>query len=252
VAKYVSDGQTGYEADTDNIVQAITGNGVVSGMAITAQSSPNMTVQSASGVINYGGVALVVGAVASLAIAAADATNVRTDLIHVTSAGAVQVITGTPAPPASVKPPALPATSILLAYVSVAAAATNIQNSNITDRRLNISTSFPVFTLGGQKVLTVFAAGNTGTALTLDWNNGDAQTCTATGNVVFTLNNPVLGRTYVVEITQDGTGSRTYTWPAAVKWPSGTAPTGSGIGKVDLITLYWNGTNYRATAVLNY
>ena len=29
----------------------------------------------------------------------------------------------------------------------------------------------------------------------------------------------------ILILVQDGTGSRTATWPATVKWPSGTAPT---------------------------
>lgn len=98
----------------------------------------------------------------------------------------------------------------------------------------------------------IYAAGNTSTAITLNWRNGNKQSCTATGNVVFTLSNPVAGATYQIEITQDGTGSRTYTWPAAVKWPGGSAPTGSGAGKIDLITLVYDGTSYIGSSSLNY
>lgn len=97
----------------------------------------------------------------------------------------------------------------------------------------------------------IYAAGNTSTALTLNWNNGTKQSCTATGNVTFTLSNPVVGVTYTIEITQDGTGSRTYTWPAAVKWPGGSAPTGSGAAKIDVIKLLWDGTSYLGSSSLN-
>jgi hypothetical protein len=98
----------------------------------------------------------------------------------------------------------------------------------------------------------LYAAGNTSTAKTLDWNNGTKQSVTATGNVTFTLSNPVAGISYRIEITQDGTGSRTYTWPAAVKWPGGTAPTGSGAAKIDMILLFWDGTSYIGTSSLNH
>lgn len=98
----------------------------------------------------------------------------------------------------------------------------------------------------------IYAAGNTSTALTLSWRNGNKQSCTATGNVVFTLSNPVVGATYQIEITQDSGGSHTYTWPAAVKWPGGTAPSGSGAAKIDLITLFYDGTYYLGSSSLNY
>lgn len=101
-------------------------------------------------------------------------------------------------------------------------------------------------------VTGLYAAGNTSTALTLNWNNGNKQSCTATGNVTFTLSNPVAGANYTIEITQDATGSRTYTWPAAVKWPGGSAPSGSGASKLDLINLFWDGTYYIGTSSLNY
>lgn len=97
-----------------------------------------------------------------------------------------------------------------------------------------------------------YAAGNTSTALTIDWTNGNSQSCTATGNVTFTLSNPVKGEVYLLKITQDGTGARTYTWPAAVKWSGGTAPTGSGAAKVDLINFYYDGTSYYGASSLNY
>lgn len=138
MAKYVSDGQTTYEADVDNLIQAVLGNGVLSGLAVSAQGSPNMTVQLTAGVLQYSGSTTSVGATASLAIAVADPTNPRVDLVHVTSAGVVQVVTGTPAASPNQKPPALPSTSVLLAYVSVAGAAVNIQNSNITPRIITI------------------------------------------------------------------------------------------------------------------
>lgn len=133
---YVQDGQSGYEPDLDNLIQAaLKDNGVVSGMAVTAQSSPNLSVQVASGVIQWDAVRIAVGATASISITAGGASP-RIDLIYVSSAGAVSKVEGTAA--ASPKPPPLPANSALLAYVSVAAGAVNIQNSNITNRVLII------------------------------------------------------------------------------------------------------------------
>lgn len=46
--------------------------------------------------------------------------------------------------------------------------------------------------------------------------------CTANVTVAPTLSNPKDGQTIRWFITQDGTGTRTMTWPASFKWPSGT------------------------------
>src|SRR5207253_4700805 len=110
-------------------------------------------------------------------------------------------------------------------------------------------------TFAGNTALTEFSAGNSGTALTIDWNNGNNQLVTLTGNCTFTFNNPKAGAVYTLELTQDGVGTRTATWPAAVTWPGGTAPTlTTTINKSDIVTFKYNGTaaKYRGrTAGLN-
>jgi len=46
-------------------------------------------------------------------------------------------------------------------------------------------------------------------------------------------------------LKQDGTGSRLATWPAAVLWPDGTAPTlSTGANDIDIVSFYYDGTNY--------
>jgi hypothetical protein len=97
------------------------------------------------------------------------------------------------------------------------------------------------------------AAGNSSTALTVDFANGPNQAITLTGNCTFTFANPIAGDTYVLRLTQDGTGSRTVTWPAAVKWPAATAPvlTTAAAG-VDVVSLYYNGTSYYGAFALGY
>ena len=97
-----------------------------------------------------------------------------------------------------------------------------------------------------------FSGGNSGTAYTANWNNGQRHSVTMTGNCTFTFSNPVNGGVYFLILTQDATGSRTATWPAAVSWPGGTAPTLSGANKVDIISFYYNGTTYFGQSSLNY
>lgn len=85
--------------------------------------------------------------------------------------------------------------------------------------------------------IPMFDAGNSGTALTLDWDDGNEQTFTLTGNVVLDLDNPREGGRYVVVI-DTGSGGFTVTWPASVLWPGGTPPTiTTDASKFDLVTL---------------
>lgn len=89
-----------------------------------------------------------------------------------------------------------------------------------------------------------------GTTITVNWNTGNAQVIDlqgASGNVTLTLDNPLLGAAYVIKVIQGGT-TRNLLWPAAVKWPGGVAPTISAANDaMDLITMFWDGTNYLAT-----
>lgn len=69
---------------------------------------------------------------------------------------------------------------------------------------------------------------NSSTAYTIDLTSGNTFLITMTGNCTFTFSNPpASGKTgsFTLVLVQDGTGSRTATWPAAVKWAGGTAPT---------------------------
>lgn len=92
----------------------------------------------------------------------------------------------------------------------------------------------------GQYGSFTYDAGNSGTALTLNWNNGNTQLVTLTGACTLTLSNPKNGFRYLIVLKQDATGSRTVTWPSSVKWPGGTAPTlSTAAGKVDIVTLVW-------------
>lgn len=68
-------------------------------------------------------------------------------------------------------------------------------------------------------------AGSSGTSITLDWNSGNQQIVTLTGNLAtLTLSNPVAGCTYRILFVQ-GSGPYTVTWPSSVKFENDTAPT---------------------------
>lgn len=98
-----------------------------------------------------------------------------------------------------------------------------------------------------------FDNGNSGAAKNIDWSNGVTQKVTLTANCTFTMSNPQASFTYVFKVIQDAVGSRTATWPANVKWPSGVAPIITTTAtRYDLITLYYDGTNYLGAYTQNY
>lgn len=79
---------------------------------------------------------------------------------------------------------------------------------------------------------------------TIDLSVAAGSLVTLTASTTLTLNNPTTGGSYLFEFIQDST-TRTVTWPAAVKWPGGTAPIISAAsGAKDSVTLYWDGTIY--------
>jgi parallel beta-helix repeat protein len=91
----------------------------------------------------------------------------------------------------------------------------------------------------------LYAVGNSGAALTIDRVNGDHQTVTMTANCTFTFTaGKVKGDLLILELTQDGTGSRTATWPSNFKKAGGTLTLTVTAGATDVITARWNGTNW--------
>ena len=88
-------------------------------------------------------------------------------------------------------------------------------------------------------VETVFAIGNSGGTVTMDWNNGTVQTVTANSN--FTLNIPSnmpVGSSIGIIITQDGTGSRLISPSASYKFASGLKTLSTAANSIDFINIF--------------
>lgn len=81
------------------------------------------------------------------------------------------------------------------------------------------------FTIDGlQNYATVSNLGNKSGSFTVDFSLGNYATMTATGNfATVTFSNIKAGAKYVLKITQDGTGGRTWTPPTTFKYPGGIA-----------------------------
>lgn len=87
--------------------------------------------------------------------------------------------------------------------------------------------------------------GNSSTADTIDWTVGNQHKSTLTGNCTYTFTAPSGPTSLVLKLVQDGTGSRTATWPASVKWPAATACVlSTAASSVDIVGCYYDGTNY--------
>jgi hypothetical protein len=129
-------------------------------LAVTANSPAGMSVRVAAGwaavvgttTTDMGVYTFYNDAITTLTITTANPTNPRIDLVCATVRDAYysgafndvifQVIAGTPS--ATPVAPTLPDNSISLATVAVGAAVTQINSGNITDTRVNVTTSLPI------------------------------------------------------------------------------------------------------------
>jgi hypothetical protein len=213
--------QGSHPAENDRLTMQgiVSSTGIIgsTSLAVTAQASPNMTVNIATGwgavvssTANAGVYTFYNDAATVATVTTADATNPRIDRVVATINDAYYsgvlnnvvfaVVAGTPA--GSPTAPATPSNSISLATIAVAAGATSITGANITDTR-TASTSNLIganyVTLAGtqslsnktlvspQEVTTVSATAATGTINYDTVTQADLYyTTNATAN--FTLN----------------------------------------------------------------
>jgi hypothetical protein len=117
--------------------------------------------------------------------------------------------------------------------VSAGRDLTNVRTANFTGEFDNGSQSGPNYTV--------------------DWSNGQKQVVTLTGSPTLSFTAPPGVGNFLLRIVQDVTGGRTITWPSSVKWSNGTAPSLSGgAGAEDIVSFYYNGTDYYGVASLNF
>lgn len=189
-----------HPAENDRLsVQALyTTTGIIgsSSLAVAPNSPAGMSVLVATGwcaivgttQANMGTYTVFNDAVDTLTVTTADPTNPRIDRVVVTVRDAYysgafndvifQVVAGTPA--GSPVAPAIPANSISLATIAVAAGATQINSGNITDTRTEVTTNLPPtinLTINAQTGTTyTTAAADNGKLVTL--NNASSITVT--------------------------------------------------------------------------
>jgi hypothetical protein len=235
--------QAAHPAENDRLTtQAIfTQTGIIGNDAllVTAQGSPNMTVNVAAGDVvivntitaNAGAYVCINDATTVLNITTSNPSLPRIDRVVVTVNDAYfsgllnsvvfTVLAGTPN--ASPVAPAVPANSISLATIAVAAAATTITNANITDTRTATSANFNI------------------------WTSATRPVTPSTGTFGFNL-------TIVALETWSGSAWR----PAGLGyWTTATRPASPSTGLAgynsDLFALeYWNGSAWTAPASIDF
>jgi len=93
-------------------------------------------------------------------------------------------------------------------------------------------------------------------AATITWNvtnGGNGQVTLGSTGRTLSITNPVAGYTYTVRIIQGSGGSKTITtWPTGTRWTGGTTPTlSTTAGQMDIVSLYYDGSNYYGTFLPN-
>jgi hypothetical protein len=144
-----------------------------------------------------------------------------------------------------------------MSYATTFTAATlNATNLNVTSQaQFNWNTlAKPKLQAVRETVTTVASAGTA--TYTFDLSTSNNWDITMTGNPTLAFSNPPPSGTLqaiTVLFRQDGTGNRTLTYPASVKWTDNIAPVlATGANKVDVLTFFTvdGGTTYYGAQAL--
>lgn len=101
-----------------------------------------------------------------------------------------------------------------------------IDTSKISGTAVNLSSTQ---TITGKKTfkqtVQTITTGTDGSTVTFDLSLGNIHQVTLGGNRTLAISNETAGQVFIVNLIQDGTGSRTVTWFSTVSWAGGTTPT---------------------------
>ena len=118
------------------------------------------------------------------------------------------------------------------------------------------------FTDGGDVKVTntVYFAAETATTIgngatgAIDWNVSQKQKVTITGtSITCNFTNPAGICNLVLKVVQGDGSDVIGTWDSDIKWAGGSAPTlSTGNGEIDILSFYFDGTNYFGVASLDF
>lgn len=136
--------------------------------------------------------------------------------------------------------------------VGAAANTLGIQIRNLRQdiqERINTLLGKPQDADFADPLVAYFDAGNSGTALEIDWENGPVQKVTLTGNATITFVNPTAGRPYVLVMEQDAIGGRTVSLTGWNFGDNAYTPNTAATSK-NVVTGLYDGSEYLAGAFL--
>lgn len=96
-----------------------------------------------------------------------------------------------------------------------------------------------------KSITFVAEVANTGLTQTIDWTAGQKQNTTITAATTVSFTAPAGPANLTLKVVNGGLGA--ITWPATVKWASGSEPSWSSAG-TDIAAFYYDGTNYYGAA----
>lgn len=229
---FALDANTGFFRDSDGVV-GLASNGVA-----TVLFGPNGIVFTSTQ-----------GLTANNLASACDELKVLLDSLNTTLSGSItsglalkankagDTFTGPVSVPAGATGSQVPQVSEVTTAIGAAIAASEATtNAAIA---LKVNKAGDVFT-GPVSFNAEYDAGNSGTTKTINFNNGQKQKLTFTGNCTITFTFPTGVGNYVLRGIGDGT-TRTVTWPAGSKYVGGTAPLAPLTSGTAIYTVYYDG-----------
>ena len=135
----------------------------------------------------------------------------------------------------------------------------NADGGNITFKDAGVDLA-EISTSGILSKTVIYFDAETATAISngatgaINWTVNQKQKVTITGtNITCNFTNPPGPCNLTLKVVQGDGSDVIANWDGDIKWPSGNAPTlSTGNGAIDILSFYWDGTNYYGVASLNF
>ena len=134
--------------------------------------------------------------------------------------------------------------------MDVTESSTGSGTNALMDLRVATASKFMVANDGEVNTVSSYGTMQTATgsvnSTTIDWGLGNFFYFTlGAGNETFVFTAPANKGRITLVLKQDGSGSRTATWPGTVLWPGDVAPTlTTTAAYVDIVSFFYDGSNY--------